>query len=106
MIAGVLLLWAGCTVGPDYVKPPTAAPAAYKETPGWKVAQPRDELSRGAWWEIYDDPQVERPGRTGRHQQPEHRRGGGAVPPGPGAGEGSPGRLFSHGYRRGVLDPL
>ncbi|MGP8051987.1 MAG: efflux transporter outer membrane subunit [Desulfobaccales bacterium] len=58
MIAGLLLLWAGCAVGPDYVKPPTAAPAAYKETPGWKVAQPRDELSRGAWWEIYHDPKL------------------------------------------------
>ena len=58
MIAGLLLLLAGCTVGPDYVKPPTAAPAAYKEAPGWKVAQPRDELSRGPWWEIYDDPRL------------------------------------------------
>ncbi|MGC2434456.1 MAG: hypothetical protein WA433_11805, partial [Desulfobaccales bacterium] len=58
MIAGMLLLWAGCVVGPDYVRPPTAAPAAYKETPGWKVAQPRDELSRGAWWEIYHDPKL------------------------------------------------
>ncbi|MGA8573472.1 MAG: efflux transporter outer membrane subunit [Desulfobaccales bacterium] len=58
MIAGMLLLWAGCTVGPDYVRPPTAAPAAYKEAPGWKVAQPRDELSRGPWWEVYGDPQL------------------------------------------------
>ena len=58
MLAGLLLLWAGCAVGPDYVKPPTAAPTAYKETPGWKVAQPRDELSRGAWWEIYHDPKL------------------------------------------------
>ena len=58
MIAGMLLFLAGCVVGPDYVKPPTAAPEAYKETPGWKVAQPRDELSRGAWWEIYNDPKL------------------------------------------------
>ena len=40
------------------MRPPTAAPEAYKETPGWKVAQPRDELSRGAWWEIYNDPKL------------------------------------------------
>jgi NodT family efflux transporter outer membrane factor (OMF) lipoprotein len=58
MIAGMLLLLAGCTVGPNYVRPPTAAPEAFKETPGWKVAQPRDELSRGAWWEIYHDPKL------------------------------------------------
>ncbi len=56
MSAGMLLLWAGCVVGPNYVKPPTATPGAYKETPGWKVAQPRDELPRGPWWEIYNDP--------------------------------------------------
>jgi NodT family efflux transporter outer membrane factor (OMF) lipoprotein len=58
MMAGMLLLLAGCVVGPNYVKPPTAAPEAFKETPGWKVAQPRDELSRGAWWEIYNDPKL------------------------------------------------
>jgi NodT family efflux transporter outer membrane factor (OMF) lipoprotein len=56
MLAGALLLVAGCSVGPDYVRPPTAAPAAYKENAGWKVAQPRDELPRGRWWEIYNDP--------------------------------------------------
>ena len=39
-------------------RPPTAAPEAYKENAGWKVAQPRDELPRGAWWEIYNDPQL------------------------------------------------
>ena len=56
--AGLVLLAAGCSVGPDYVRPPTAAPDAYKENAGWKVAQPRDELPRGRWWEIYSDPQL------------------------------------------------
>ena len=56
--AGVLLLFAGCSVGPDYVRPPTASPDAYKENAGWKVAQPRDELPRGKWWEIYNDPKL------------------------------------------------
>lgn len=55
---GVLLLFAGCSVGPDYVRPPTASPDAYKENAGWKVAQPRDELPRGKWWEIYNDPKL------------------------------------------------
>ena len=40
------------------MRPPTAAPEAYKENAGWKVAQPRDELPRGRWWEIYNDPQL------------------------------------------------
>ena len=57
-VAGALVLVTGCTVGPDYVRPPTAAPVAYKEMPDWKVAQPRDELPRGKWWEIYNDPKL------------------------------------------------
>lgn len=57
-VAGALALLAGCSVGPDYVRPPTAAPEAYKENAGWKVAQPRDELPRGKWWELYNDPQL------------------------------------------------
>ena len=57
-VAGALALVIGCSVGPDYVRPPTAAPEAYKENAGWKVAQPKDELPRGAWWEIYNDRQL------------------------------------------------
>ncbi|MBF0527155.1 MAG: efflux transporter outer membrane subunit [Deltaproteobacteria bacterium] len=55
---GVLLLFTGCTVGPNYVRPKAAAPIAYKESEGWKVAQPRDHLIRGAWWEMFNDPQL------------------------------------------------
>jgi NodT family efflux transporter outer membrane factor (OMF) lipoprotein len=48
-----------CTVGPDYVKPVVEAPKAYKEAAqdsGWKLANPRDQASRGKWWSVYDDP--------------------------------------------------
>jgi NodT family efflux transporter outer membrane factor (OMF) lipoprotein len=48
----------GCAAGPDYVRPPVATPAAYKETQGWKQAAPRDEKPRGRWWEAFDDPQL------------------------------------------------
>jgi len=58
VVAGWLVFFTGCTVGPDYVRPKTEAPVAYKENAGWKVAQPRDELPRGRWWEIYNDPQL------------------------------------------------
>jgi len=50
-----LVLLAGCTVGPDYKRPPAPVPAAYKET-GWKTAEPQEAISRGPWWSIYDDP--------------------------------------------------
>jgi NodT family efflux transporter outer membrane factor (OMF) lipoprotein len=66
--ATVLLLLAGCRVGPKYSVPPAMAqapPAAYKEAPtpgavtdGWTVAQPGDAMLRGKWWEIYNDPEL------------------------------------------------
>src|SRR5258708_39056913 len=55
--AGLVLARGACTVGPDYVRPPAATSAAFKEVPqGWKVAQPADAFTRGTWWEIYSDP--------------------------------------------------
>lgn len=55
-----LVLLAGCTVGPRYSRPnvPTAAVDAFKETDGWKPAQPSDQLLRGNWWENFGDPQL------------------------------------------------
>ena len=58
VLAAALMLMVGCAVGPDYVKPVPVAPDAYKEMVGWKVAQPKDDVLRGAWWEIYGDPQL------------------------------------------------
>ena len=49
-----------CTVGPDYVKPTVETPAGYKEMSGWKVAQPRDDVIRGPWWEMFEDPLLNR----------------------------------------------
>ncbi|KVN30473.1 RND transporter [Burkholderia stagnalis] len=55
--AAVLL--AGCAVGPDYHRPDTPMPAAFKEAPaGWKVAQPADRADRGAWWTVYGDAEL------------------------------------------------
>ena len=51
----IALVLGGCAVGPDYKRPPTDIPAAYKEAQGWKIAEPRDGISRGNWWEIYAD---------------------------------------------------
>src|ERR1700735_1271815 len=54
------MLLAGCTVGPKYARPnvPTAPVDAFKETDGWKPAQPSDQLLRGNWWEFFGDPQL------------------------------------------------
>ncbi|HEX9080009.1 MAG TPA: efflux transporter outer membrane subunit [Desulfuromonadaceae bacterium] len=58
MSCAMLSLLTACTVGPDYVRPSATPvmPAAYKETNGWKPAQPRDEAIRGTWWARYNDP--------------------------------------------------
>lgn len=49
---------AACTVGPDYVRPRVETPPAYKEAGDWKPAEPRDDASRGKWWEVFGDPQL------------------------------------------------
>src|SRR6266404_293928 len=48
----------GCSVGPNYVRPPVETPSAYKEAQGWKQVEPRDERPRGNWWEAFNDPQL------------------------------------------------
>ena len=57
LLAFVLLMGA-CTVGPKYQRPPVAAPPEYKETGQWKTALPSDQIAKGKWWEIYQDPQL------------------------------------------------
>lgn len=56
----------GCMVGPKYSRPAAVVPPAFKEPPpdsfkesdGWKAAQPLDQVLRGNWWEIFGDPQL------------------------------------------------
>ena len=53
------LLFTACSVGPDYVTPTAPMPVSnYKEAGDWKQAQPKDDMIRGKWWEIYHDPQL------------------------------------------------
>jgi NodT family efflux transporter outer membrane factor (OMF) lipoprotein len=66
--ATAALCLAGCMVGPRYHRPdatPQPPPASYKESPTqvqdpgpWKVAQPKDAMLRGKWWEIFNDPEL------------------------------------------------
>ncbi|WP_298036740.1 efflux transporter outer membrane subunit [uncultured Desulfuromonas sp.] len=50
------LLLAGCTLGPDYLRPEVDTPLAWKEGAPWKEAAPMDGAPKGSWWEIYGDP--------------------------------------------------
>jgi NodT family efflux transporter outer membrane factor (OMF) lipoprotein len=53
------LLLSGCMVGPDYQRPDAPVPVVYKELAGWKQATPLDAINRGAWWTIYNDPELD-----------------------------------------------
>jgi hydrophobe/amphiphile efflux-1 (HAE1) family protein/NodT family efflux transporter outer membrane factor (OMF) lipoprotein len=65
LVLGALVL-TGCAVGPDYKRPATATPAAYKsinatnanatnDLGAWKEGQPLDNVPKGAWWEVFGD---------------------------------------------------
>ena len=62
-VALVVFMTPACTVGPKYVRPTSVAspafkepvPDSYKEMTGWKTGQPRDAVTRGKWWEIFGD---------------------------------------------------
>jgi NodT family efflux transporter outer membrane factor (OMF) lipoprotein len=51
----------GCMVGPNYKTPPVPAPPAYSENGhngAWTAATPADSVSRGAWWTIYQNSEL------------------------------------------------
>ena len=51
LVTLVSLLVGGCMVGPDYVRPPVDAPAA------WRLSEPEvKDLANTAWWEQFADP--------------------------------------------------
>jgi NodT family efflux transporter outer membrane factor (OMF) lipoprotein len=58
-IAFLFAFLAGCAAGPDYVRPQIEAPAQYKEMQGWRPAEPRDALPRGAWWTMFGDRELD-----------------------------------------------
>jgi NodT family efflux transporter outer membrane factor (OMF) lipoprotein len=57
-LLAALALAAGCNFAPPYKVPPVATPPAYKETNGWKTAEPADGEIKGKWWEMFKDPQL------------------------------------------------
>ena len=60
LLALASMTMTGCTVGPKYARPsvPAAPTDTFKEADGWKTAEPSDQLSRGDWWGIFGDPQL------------------------------------------------
>lgn len=65
--SALALLAAGCTVGPDYHRPSVPQAPAWKENAvpppnppngTWKQTDPSDQVLRGKWWTMYNDPQL------------------------------------------------
>jgi len=44
-----------CAVGPNYHRPPAPVPSQFKESEGWKPAEPREAASGTPWWSVYED---------------------------------------------------
>jgi multidrug efflux system outer membrane protein len=69
-IGATLAIIAGCSVGPDYKRPaalksepiPAAftTPASTNNSTEWKTAEPSAHLPRGAWWQIFDEAELNR----------------------------------------------
>lgn len=63
--AALLALVTACSLTPELEQPEVAVPAAYKEAAPdlpaeergtWKVAEPSEEIARGEWWKVFNDP--------------------------------------------------
>jgi NodT family efflux transporter outer membrane factor (OMF) lipoprotein len=54
-VACVCALITACAIGPDYKRPPVDSAAGFKEVGDWKPTAPADALSRGPWWNIFND---------------------------------------------------
>ncbi|MCF7785924.1 MAG: efflux transporter outer membrane subunit [Prosthecobacter sp.] len=58
-ISMLMLAAAGCSFSPKKQAPLMNLPANFKESGGWKVAQPADHLPRGNWWAIFHDSELD-----------------------------------------------
>jgi NodT family efflux transporter outer membrane factor (OMF) lipoprotein len=66
LIMPLVFSLAGCSVGPKYIRPTVPmtetykedVPISFKESEQWHPAHPADQTSRGNWWEVFGDPQL------------------------------------------------
>ena len=60
-MAGLAILLAAChPVGPDYHTPAAPQPAAWHTEGPWRQGEPKDQIPKGAWWEIFQDAELNR----------------------------------------------
>ena len=52
----VLVVTAGCAVGPDYRRPAAEIAPAWQPEAPWHEAAPGDTHLKGSWWQLFQDP--------------------------------------------------
>jgi NodT family efflux transporter outer membrane factor (OMF) lipoprotein len=52
----LVVLPAGCVVGPNYHRPSAPVPTQFTAAEGWKPAEPSEPASGTDWWTAYSDP--------------------------------------------------
>jgi multidrug efflux system outer membrane protein len=67
-LLSALLTISGCSLAPKYEVPSTPTTAAFKEAPQqplsaeqagtWKTAQPSEDVARGEWWKVFEEPKL------------------------------------------------
>lgn len=57
-VISLSVMLSACMVGPDYHRPQTVVPAAFKHQEGWSIAAPADEAPKGEWWARYGDSEL------------------------------------------------
>src|ERR1700728_4801991 len=56
----ILSILGGCSFAPTYKTPNSAPPAeVYAEAGDWRMADPVDNRARGAWWTLFQDPELD-----------------------------------------------
>ena len=58
-VVACLPLSACSPVGPNFVRPAAIVSHEFKEIKGWKVATPRANEPKGAWWAVFHDPELD-----------------------------------------------
>jgi multidrug efflux system outer membrane protein len=60
-LAGLAIVMAAChPVGPNYHTPPAPQAATWRTEGPWRQGEPKDQIPKGAWWEIFQDAELNR----------------------------------------------
>jgi len=58
-VLAVLTSLGGCSLAPAYAPLVVPTPSTFRETGPWTRAAPADQITRGRWWEVYGDTELD-----------------------------------------------